>query len=61
MNLCLNIEWRNGMGMEVVLSSLVCGCLAYLISEINGLQKNVQKILIQIAILEAMVPKRRDD
>lgn len=47
--------------METLFMALASACLAYLISEINVLQKSMQSVLIKIAVLESLLPKRRDD
>lgn len=47
--------------MESLVLSIAAACLAYLISEINTLQKQVQRISVQIAVLETLIPKRKDD
>lgn len=45
----------------LIASTFVSGCLAYLISEINQIQKNLQRLNITVAVLESKLPKRKDD
>lgn len=47
--------------MEQIFIIVASACLAYMISEINILQKSMQTVLIKIAVLESLLPKRRDD
>lgn len=45
--------------MEIITTAIVAACLAYMISEINVLQKNMQRILIDIAVLQSLIPNKR--
>jgi len=45
--------------MEVLLAALVGACLAYLINEINQMQKDLKRLLIDVAVLNSLIHGKR--
>lgn len=45
--------------MELLAASLFGGCLAYLINEINVMQKDMKILLAKVAVLESLMHSRR--
>jgi hypothetical protein len=47
--------------MELIMGGLISACLAYLIGEINQVQKDLKAVLIKVAVLELTMPQRKED
>lgn len=43
------------------MGGLVSACLAYLIGEVNQIQKDLHALLVKVAVLETTLPKRKTD
>lgn len=45
--------------MEIAIATVLGGCFAYLVSEINVMQKEVKQLTTKVAVLESVVRSRR--
>lgn len=47
--------------MEIIFGAIISASLAYLISEVGDVQKEVKTLLIKLAVLEARFKNQDDD